>query len=70
MKARTTQLTVAPDGAVLYDDRSTQISIDDEGGGEFVKVVQPFNGAEIRIDADEWPYIREAINNMIKECKK
>lgn len=69
MKTRITQLTVAPEGADLYDDRSTIIEITDEGGGEFVKIVRP-SGSAIRIDVDEWPYIRDAINNMIKECRE
>ena len=70
MKTRITQLSVAPEGADLYDDRSTHIEIMDEGNGEFVKIVQPSHDGVIRIDAGEWPYIRDAINNMVKECKK
>ena len=70
MKTRITQLTVAPEDADLYDDRSTHIEIDDEGGGEFVKIVQPSGSADIRIDVDEWPVIREAINNMVEACKR
>lgn len=70
MITRTTQLTVAPEGADLYDDRSTHIEIDDEGGGEFIKVVQPCGSADIRFDQDEWPAIRAAIDKMIKECKE
>lgn len=70
MKTRITQLTVVPEGADLYDDRSTHIEIDDEGGGEFVKIVQPSGSAEIRIDVDEWPAIRAAVNKLIKECKR
>ena len=70
MKTRITQLTVAPAGADLYDDRSTHIEIDDEGGGEFIKVVQPCGSADIRIDPEEWPVIRAAIDKMIKGCNK
>ena len=70
MKTRITQLSVAPEGVDLYDDRSTHIEIMDEGNGEFVKIVQPSGVADIRIEAGEWPYIRDAINNMINECKK
>ena len=70
MKTRITQLTVAPEGAGLYDDRSTIIEIADEGGGEFITVTQPDANAEIRIDADEWPAIRAAIDKMVKGCNK
>ena len=68
MKTRITQLTVAPEGADLYDDRSTIIEIADEGGGEFITVTQPDGAAEIRFDADEWPAIRAAVNKLIKAC--
>lgn len=70
MKTRTTQLTVAPEGVDLYDPCSTLIEIDDEGGGEFVKIVQPSGSAEIRIDVDEWPAIRAAVNKLVKECRE
>lgn len=70
MKTRITQLTVAPKGADLYDERSTQIEIDDGGGGEFVKITQPLGNSDIRFDVEEWPYIRDAINNMIESCEK
>jgi len=46
---------------------------DDESAGEFVKVSQPltYKSAEfaIFINKDEWPSIRDAIDNMIKECR-
>ena len=35
-----------------------------ENCGDFVKIIQPSSGAEIIIDSSEWPYIRDAINNM------
>lgn len=70
MKIRITQLTVAPEGADLYDERSTAIEIADEGGGEFIKVIQPAGSTDIRIDVDEWPVIREAIDSMVEACKR
>lgn len=68
MKTRITQLTVASESVELYGDRSTIIEITDEGGGEFITVTQPDGAAEIRIDADEWPAIRRAIDKLFKEC--
>ena len=70
MKTSITQLTVAPEGADLHDDRSTHIEIYDEGGGEFIKVVQPHGSDDIRIEPDEWSVIRAAIDKLIKECNK
>lgn len=70
MKTRTTKLTVSPEGADLYDDRSTHIEIYDEGGGEFIRVFQPNGSDYIRIEPDEWPVIRAAIDKLFKECNK
>lgn len=70
MKTRITKLTVAPEGADLYDERSTHIEIYDEGGGEFIKVIQTHGSADIRFDPGEWPVIRAAINSLFDECNK
>ena len=70
MKTRITQLTVAPDGADLNDDRSTHIEIDDEGGGEFIKVTQYSCATGIKIDVNEWPVIRAAIDRLFEECNR
>lgn len=69
MKTRTTRLTVSPEGADLYDDRSTHIEIYDEGDGEFIKVAQPHGSADIRIEPDGWLAIRAAIDKLIEECR-
>jgi hypothetical protein len=69
---RVTQITVMPDVAALFEPSVTQISIDDEAGGEFVTVTQrPDSRPEqrIAIDPGEWPVIRDAIDELIKECR-
>jgi len=63
---RVTRITVGPKGEDIFSDSVTHIEIDDEGGGEFIKVRQgeeTFSG--IRVDADEWPAIAEAIDMML-----
>ena len=66
----TTQRRVIPAGKTLDDEGVTIIGIDDEGGGAFVTVRQEeqLNANEIRIDPDEWPAVRAAINRMVREC--
>ena len=68
-KIRTTQIMVHPaaDDSTL-GEMATTVSIDDEGGGEYVKAEQTNTGA-ILINPDEWPAIREAIDRMISECR-
>lgn len=75
--ARTTQITVLPEGDDLFRETSTTVSITDEAGGEFVTVVQEREKAdgsapkqEIAIDPTEWPAIRSAIDRLVKGCKE
>ena len=70
MRIRVTQLTVVADDKPIFDESATQVEITDEGGGEFVLVKQTGSGqSEIRIDSNEWDRVREAIDQMIRECK-
>jgi hypothetical protein len=67
---RVTQLTVTPHDEPTYSDMATTLTIDSEGGGEFLVIVQPTRvGKGIAIDPSEWPRLRAAINRMIGECK-
>jgi hypothetical protein len=54
--------------ATILSEMVTMISIEDEGGGEFVKAEQANTGS-ILINPDEWPELREAIDRMITECR-
>lgn len=70
MRIRVTQLTVVADDKPIFDESATQVEITDEGGGEFVLVKQTFSSkGEIKIDPSEWDRVREAIDQMIRECK-
>jgi hypothetical protein len=71
-EVRTMSVVVIPIGEEIYSERATVVSIEDEGGGEFVCVKQPgllSNQAELRLDADDWPVVRQAIDDMIKQCR-
>ena len=67
---RVTQLTVAPEGEEVFSMDATTITIEDEGGGEFVIVSQPGRDKDIGIMPVEWPAIRDAIDRMIQETRK
>ena len=68
---RVTQITVLPEGEPIFSPRAVVISIDDEAGGEYVKVTTqidtPGKSQEISIDPHEWPSIREVIDRMMSE---
>jgi DNA-binding protein YbaB len=70
MRIRVTQLTVVADDKPIFDESATQVEITDEGGGEFVRIKQTCaNEGEVKIDPHEWDRVREAIDQMIRECK-
>ena len=64
------QRRVIPSGKTFNDEGVTIIGMDDDGGGAFVTIRQEeqLNANEIRIDPDEWPAVRAAINRMVREC--
>lgn len=64
---RVTRLHVLPKGEPMFSERAFTVEIDDEAGGEFV-VVSDCEG-KIRLNAEEWPALRRAINQMVKECR-
>lgn len=74
LEKRVVKVMIAPKGEHLYSELVTFVEIVDESAGEFVKVSQPitYKSAEfaIFINKDEWPSIRDAIDNMIKECRQ
>lgn len=51
---------------------ATTVAICDEAAGEFVEVTQHgrVDIGKIQINPEEWPSLREAIDRMIKACRK
>lgn len=70
-KIRTTRIVVQKKHDSIYGDNVTTVEIEDEGSGEFLKITQSYDASDnvIRIDADEWPTIRKAVDQIAKECK-
>ena len=66
----TTQRRVIPSGKTMDDEGVTIIGMADEGGGAFVTIRQEsaMDSDIIRIDPDEWPAVRAAVNRMVREC--
>jgi|TARA_Y100000310_G_scaffold182627_1_gene182702 hypothetical protein len=70
MKPRTTQVTLTKDGGDIFDEGNYVISVDNIGGGEFISVRELCNEEhEIGINPDDWPELRNAIEDMIEACK-
>ena len=70
-ETRKTSICVMPVGEPTFSEMATHVEIQDEGAGEFVEVKQfGFSGkGTVKIDKEEWPAIRSAIDSMINECR-
>ena len=69
-QSRITQITVCPPNEPIFSEMATTIQISDEAAGEFVELMQTdFRPGKIRINPEEWPAIRMAINRLIRQCR-
>lgn len=70
---RTLSIIILPQGADIFDEAATTITIKDDSGGEYLAVSQSHpdtDTGEIRIDPEEWPAIRDGIDSMFAEIEK
>ena len=70
-ETRTTRIVVLRKGAEIFDESATTIEIVDESGGEFLTISQSHTDAHssLKIDPQEWPHIRAAIDRLAAECR-
>lgn len=68
---RIVKLIVLPEGDPVFSERATTVEIVDEAAGEFVTVMQDVDGRQmtIRLDCNEWPAIRQAIDTIVSMCQ-
>jgi len=72
MIQRTTRIHLLPEGEAIFSEYGYSVSIDDEAAGEFVIIHTNDGGAQngqIKINPEEWPALREAIDKMVSECR-
>ena len=72
---RVTRLSIMPEGEPLFAEQCTQVEIEDEAAGEFVVVRQQSEHVDadrqaIQIAPDEWPAVRDAIDELIIDIEK
>lgn len=71
LKIRVTKLCVLPPGDPIFSELCTEVSIDDEAGGEYVQVKQLHDRSEpgtIFVDDKCWPAIKLAIETLLEQC--
>jgi len=63
--------SVSDIGELLYDENTTKIYLEDEGGGAFLIVEQDYNGAiqQIRLDIDEVDAVFSAIKQLVNQME-
>ena len=57
--------------SMLYDENTTKIYLEDEGGGAFLILEQDYNGAiqQIRLDIDEVDAVFSAIKQLVNQME-
>jgi hypothetical protein len=55
----------------LFDEKSTFVEIEDEAGGEFIKIsqVRDDSDKDVRIDPKEWEFIKQSVDELVKLCR-
>ena len=72
MTIRATRIHVTPDGEPIFSERGFAIEIADDAAGEYLIVRchdDQCEGGAIRVDPAEWAVLRDAIDQMVKECR-
>jgi len=68
---RTLSVLVVPKEQPTFSEYATEIKIADKAAGEFLEVSQcgRTDLGKIWIGPEEWPTLRDAIDQMIKQCR-
>lgn len=69
-KTRVTRLTISPIGHPIFSDQTTNLEIEDDAGGEYVKISQQSDYKDSHSQAfyltpDEWPAVRDAVEILL-----
>lgn len=68
---RIVKIAIVAVGKQIFDDSATNIEIVDETGGEFIEISQETNDVgKIRLDTDEWPAFRSAVDFIVSQCRE
>jgi len=71
MKLTVTEVTIHKENeSPVFGELATHVKLDDEGGGEFIKIIQHNDTGcnEIRLDFEDIEYIMKAIE-MLKDAR-
>lgn len=63
---------VGKQDAPIFDEMATEVRIDDEAAGEFVLIkqhIETLEPGQIAIEPSDWPTLRKAIDDAVKQCR-
>lgn len=67
-QTRVTRLTISPPGEPIFSDQTTNLEIEDEAAGEYVKITQQndYKDAQtVCITPEEWPAVKDAVESLL-----
>lgn len=68
LKTRVIAMVVEPENSSdIYDEMSTIVKIESEGAGEYIEISQL--GGSVKFNPEEWPYIKEVVEQLLENCK-
>lgn len=70
MKQRVLKMAVLPEGEPIFSERGFTVSIEDEAGGEFLKLESHMDDNYVSFEASQWPALRDLIDKMAKEVRE
>jgi len=68
MERKITQVTVCNDEG-LTDESRISVSLIDDGDGEYVRLLQPEGDGDLTVTVDQWPALREAIEQLLVDSE-
>jgi hypothetical protein len=73
-RVRITRLSVLPPQEPLFSEQCTNVSIVDEAAGEFLEIEQKRGRTDaksqtIAISPEEWPALKQAIEQLLADCE-
>ena len=72
-RVRVTERVILPYNEPVFSESATVVRIDNEAAGDYIKVKQCHEGAEVGVvcfDKESWPLIRDVIDKMMQECEE
>jgi len=68
-------MTVLPVGEFIFSDKAIVISIEDEGGGEYIQIRQQMEissdaSQTVGFDPDEWEEVKDVVDQMFGEIRR